>query len=151
MKNMISIDKNLLSGIISTLISSSLIFLIPQQIVVKRASTISAQTFPSLILYIMLFCSIGLLIKGVFFKGNDHLEINLETMSSFSRPLLLALIFSLYSFGVITIGFMPASILVSVAIMAFYRNFKLKPVAISVVVAIAISLFFEQVLGVILP
>ncbi len=126
--------------------------LMPGQIKIHTDQSITARTFPTMLMGIILVFSVVLLVKEIY-KMIRKLPIHtmeLDVLSEIKALILLALLVS-YFFLMKWIGFIPSSTLFSVAMLYYFRSKNWKYYVIVVTVSIAIGVIFRYVLHVRLP
>jgi putative tricarboxylic transport membrane protein len=148
----ISIHPNLVGPALFVVFSVWMMAIMPSQIVVSEEGAINAQTFPKLLLSIMLVLSAVILVveivKLVLKKPCDKVEIELLTEV---RALLIVGMFVLYLVLLKPIGFIFSSILFACLMTAYFRVKRISYYLIGAVSAILIGVLFQYVLHVRLP
>lgn len=148
----LSLRQDLVGACIFLILSLVLWFFIPIQILVEEDDTITAQTFPRLIIGLMALCSFILLIKELLKwlrkEPVKRIEIHLrQELHSF-------IIFSLlvgYWIILNWLPFMPASLIFATLLLCFFQCRNWRYYAIIFIVIISVSLLFQNVLNVNLP
>ncbi len=144
------IKTNLWSGIIMGSLSIILLILLPYQVRVPAydSGAPSPRIIPGICLVLMLVFSIVLIIQSIVFKQEKIVEFDLEK----EKPaILLIILLCVYVALILTIGFIPAS-LVTFFIVLFYSGERKPFIYIFVTVAaIGIYFLFKYVFTVSLP
>ncbi|MGD1821431.1 MAG: tripartite tricarboxylate transporter TctB family protein [Pleomorphochaeta sp.] len=148
----VRIPINTVGSIIFIVISSVLLYLVPSQIKINTTSQVTAQTFPVLMLRIMLIFSIVLLIKEIvaIFRKNEreYKEINLLVEVRFLILLSLLILFLVMLHFT---SFILSSIVFGILMLFYFRAKKITSYIIIILAAILIGYLFQNVLHVRLP
>lgn len=148
----IKFNQNIIGSIVFIALSSFGLFLTPSQIRVTEKGSVNAQTFPKLLLEIILVCSIAILIleisKIIRKKQTEKKEINILTEI---RALILLCLMVGYLLLLKPIGFILSSILFGLGMLGYFRIRKWWYYLIIIVAGIVIGLVFQNLLHVRLP
>lgn len=148
----IRFNANIVGAIIFIIFSSVFILLMPNQIKVTEASSINAQTFPKLLLQIILLSASFILIKEivklVMKKECEVIELDLLTEI---RACLIFLMFLGYFFMLKPFGFIISSIIFGLAMTFYFRVRKWYYYLIVTFCAVIIGIAFKYLLHVRLP
>ena len=141
-------------GIILGLFSLALyFFIIPKEIVfVKQQMGVSPQYFPNFLAGLLFVLSVALGVDGYRSRNNkNQKDIDLTWKETRLVAITLGVI-ALQNIGFETIGYLVPAMLAIAALMYVYghRNY-ITIVAVSVLLPVAIKLFFEKTLQVYLP
>ncbi len=148
----VQIPINTVGSILFIIVSAILLYLVPSQIKINTTAQITAQTFPVLMLRIMLIFSIILLLKEIVAiirkTEREYKEINLLVEVKF-----LILLFLLILFLVMLhyISFILSSIIFGILMLFYFRAKKISSYLIIIFAAILIGYLFQNVLHVRLP
>lgn len=148
----IRFNANIVGSIIFIIFSSVFILLMPKQIKVTEISSINAQTFPKLLLQIILVSAFLILIKEVvkiiLKKDCEVTELDLLTEI---RACLIFLMFLGYFFMLKPFGFILSSIIFGLAMTFYFRVRKWYYYLIVTSCAVIIGVVFKYLLHVRLP
>lgn len=146
----IKIKTNLWSGIIMGAISLLLLVLLPNQVAVPAydSGAPSPRIIPAICLILMLIFSIVLIIQSVVLKQEKIVEFDWEK----EKPaILLIVLLCVYTALIIFAGFIPASIIVFVIVLAYCGERKPFTYIFTIAAAFAIYFLFKNVFTVSLP
>ncbi len=144
------IKTNLWSGIIMGVISLVLLMVMPGQVRVPAfdSGAPSPRIIPGICLVIMLVCSVALIIQSLVFKKEKIVEFDWTEQ----KPMiLLILALCIYTLLIITIGFIPASVIVFPLILFYCGERKPTIYIFTVAMGIGIYFLFKLVFNVSLP
>ena len=144
------IKTNLWSGIIMGLFSIIMLLIMPLQVRVPAydSGAPSPRIIPGICLVIMLIFSIVLLIQSLVFKKEKIVEFDWEK----EKPaILLIAVLCLYVALMLTIGFIAASAIVFIIILAYCGERKPFIYIFTIAVAVGIYFLFKMVFNVSLP
>lgn len=142
-----------LIGPILFLLASIIGFLLmPSQVKIQEGAATTARTFPSLMLSLILVCSIILIGREVvkIVRKQPIEVVILDVMTEIRAVIILALLV-LYAFLIPVLGFIVTSVLFGLAMLFFFRVKTWWYYLIIAVSAVAIGLLFQVVLNVRLP
>jgi len=140
-------------GPIVFLVFALVAFLImPSQVKVQQQAATTARTFPILLLQIMIVGSVALLVTEVvkILRKTELEVVQIELLTEI-KALIILLMLILYAILMPLIGFIPSSLLFSVAMLYFFRIKKVSYYLIIIFSALVIGLIFRYLLGVRLP
>lgn len=145
--------QDLVGSIVFLIFSLVLWFLIPYQIkVTEDDELITAQTFPRLVIGLMILCCVILFIKEVIKLIRKQptkmaeLDFTRET-----RSLVVVLLLVVYWGLLHWLPFIVSSTIFSVLLLIFFQCKNWKYYAIVIAVIVSVSLFFQNLLNVSLP
>lgn len=140
-------------GPIVFLVFALVAFLImPSQVKVQQQAATTARTFPILLLQIMIVGSVALLVTEIvkILRKTELEVVEIELLTEI-KALIILLMLILYAILMPLIGFIPSSLLFSVAMLYFFRIKKVSYYLIIIFSALVIGLIFRYLLGVRLP
>ncbi|HHT80457.1 MAG TPA: tripartite tricarboxylate transporter TctB family protein [Spirochaetales bacterium] len=140
-------------GPIVFLVFALVAFLImPSQVKVQQQAATTARTFPILLLQIMIVGSVALLVTEIvkILRKTELEVVQIELLTEI-KALIILLMLILYAILMPLIGFIPSSLLFSVAMLYFFRIKKVSYYLIIIFSALVIGLIFRYLLGVRLP
>ena len=140
-------------GPIVFLVFALVAFLImPSQVKVQQQAATTARTFPILLLQIMIVGSVALLVTEIvkIVRKTELEVVEIELLTEI-KALIILLMLILYALLMPLIGFIPSSLLFSVAMLYFFRIKKVSYYLIIIFSALVIGLIFRYLLGVRLP
>lgn len=146
----IKIKTNLWSGIIMGVLSLILLIVLPNQVRVPAydSGAPSPRIIPAICLVLMLVFSIVLIIQSLVFKKEKIVEFDWEK----EKPaILLILLLCGYVALIITLGFIIASAIVFIAVLAYCGERKPFIYIFTVAAAVGIYFLFKYVFTVSLP
>lgn len=146
----IKIKTNLWSGIIMGLFSLIMLILMPYEVRVPAydSGAPSPRIIPGICLIIMLIFSIALIIQSVVLKQEKIVEFDWQK----EKPvILLILLLCVYVALIIFIGFIPASAIVFIAVLAYCGERKPFIYIFTIASAVGIYFLFKYVFTVSLP
>ncbi|QTQ15386.1 tripartite tricarboxylate transporter TctB family protein [Treponema parvum] len=148
----ISFNANILGSLLFIIFSSVFIFIMPEQIKITGSSAINAQTFPLLLLRIILFCSIFIFVKEVIkiIAKKKTEKVTVEILTEL-RALLIFIILLAYFFTIKLLGFIVSSMIFGIAMTFYFRVRKWHYYLIVLASAVIIGLVFREALHVRLP
>jgi len=144
------IKTNLWSGIIMGVLSLVLLLVMPSQVRVPAfdSGAPSPRIIPGICLVIMLICSVALIIQSLIFKKEKIVEFDWTEQ----KPMiLLILALCVYTLLIITIGFIPASVIVFPLILFYCGERKPAIYIFTIAMGIGIYFLFKLVFNVSLP
>lgn len=146
----IKIKTNLWSGIIMGVLSLVLLILLPQQVRIPAydSGAPSPRIIPGICIILMLIFSIVLIIQSLVFKKEKIVEFDFNK----EKPaILLILLLCVYVALIIIVGFIPASIITFVVLLAYCGERKPFIYIFAIVFAVAIFFMFKYIFNVSLP
>lgn len=149
---MIKYNKNLWGSIAFLILSLTIWILIPYQIVLQKERIINSQTFPRIVVGLMIICSTYLFIKSILdIVLKKEIDYGVIVFKEEFKSILM--IFSVILFWVTLhfIHFMIAACIFSCLVMLIFKCKKLKYYLITIAFVIIITFMFQQLLGVNLP
>ncbi|MBN6710471.1 tripartite tricarboxylate transporter TctB family protein [Haemophilus haemoglobinophilus] len=145
--------QDLVGSIVFLIFSLVLWFLIPYQIkVTEDDELITAQTFPRLVIGLMILCCVILFIQEIIKVIRKQptkmaeLDFTRET-----RSLVVVLLLVVYWGLLHWLPFIVSSTIFSVLLLIFFQCKNWKYYAIVIAVIVSVSLFFQNLLNVSLP
>lgn len=132
-------------GIASLFLGIVLFALLPSQVKITGQSGITSRTIPMLLGGILILCGATLFIKGAIQKREDYKEINLGDEL---RKLVFMVMLVVYVFAISYIGFMTASLIFSMVLLAFIGERKKARFAVVAVSVAVIYVTFHYLLKV---
>lgn len=147
----LKLNSNIVSGIVFLILSSLILFLMPQQIVLMQESSVNAQSIPKLISMVMLVCSVLLLIQGIFFTEKKEVSINKESIRKEFRGITMIGIFIGYALLIEKAGFLISSLLLCIVCLLFFKIRDWRYYASTFVVVFIVYYAFAVALNVNLP
>lgn len=144
------IKTNLWSGIIMGLLSLILLIIMPYQVRVPAfdSGAPSPRIIPGICLVIMLFFSVVLIIQSLVFKKEKIVEFDWQK----EKPaILLIALLCLYVALILFIGFVPASAVIFIIILAYCGERKPFIYIFIITAAVGIYFLFKYVFTVYLP
>lgn len=128
------------------------LLLMPSQIKINTTRSVTARTFPTILMGIILVFSTILLVKELYkmIRKIPVHTIELEVLSEIKALILLLMLIGYYLL-MKWIGFIPSSVLFSVAMLYYFRVKNWKYYIIVVSAALIIGVVFRYVLHVRLP
>lgn len=150
-QNGIRIDNNLFSGVLFSIISLTLWFLVPAQIKIRNTTQINAQTFPKIIIGIVFISSALLIVTSILNREKKYFYINKRFIENELRPFIMATIILIYVFSIQKIGFIISSFLLCVVIVRFFNIKNKNYYLITCGSSLIISFVFIKLLNVLLP
>lgn len=148
-------NNEMIAGGLFTIVAAVLLAMLGSQVQTRETTAITARTFPGFALVGLLVCSLGLLIQGLM-KSKKVVVVNKELFQTaaarkeFKTILYIAILvaflvlFSLF-------GFLVATPMLVVALMAFYGTRKWYYYAIPLAMVFVIYYVFSVVLRISLP
>ncbi|MDO4697918.1 MAG: tripartite tricarboxylate transporter TctB family protein [Pasteurellaceae bacterium] len=145
--------QDLVGSLIFLIVSLVLWFLMPYQIkVTEDDELITAQTFPRLVIGLMIVCCVILLVKELIkLVRKQPTKMAEFDLTRESRSLIVILLLVLYWGLLHWLPFIVSSIIFSYLLLIFFQCKNWKYYAIVTTVIVAVSLFFQNLLNVSLP
>ncbi len=152
----IKYNYEMIAGGIFTVVGALLWILIPMQVKTLEKTAINAQTFPRIAIGGLFIFSLLLFIQGLFFGKKKELVISKagfrsEAFKKEMKTVLYAFILIAYCFLIVPLGYVIASLLLVVSILAFYGTKKWWYYLIPIAMVIIIYFIFGHTLHVSLP
>ncbi|MGE4584852.1 MAG: tripartite tricarboxylate transporter TctB family protein [Sphaerochaeta sp.] len=124
----------------------------PSQVKIQEGNATTARTFPTLMLLIIIVCSVILLAREVLniIRGQEQNVVILDLLTEVKALLLLVMLL-LYTLLIPVLGFILTSMLFGFAMLVFFRIRKWSYYLIVTLAALGIGLLFQVVLNVRLP
>lgn len=148
----VSVPINIVGAVIFIVVSIVFLSLVPTQVKVNTDATITARTFPILMLRIVLIFSIILLIKDVVYlvqkKEVEKKEFSLLVEVRF---LILFVMLVIYLVLLYLTSFVVSSVVFGILMLFYFRSKKISNYIIVILAAILIGYLFQNVLNVRLP
>lgn len=124
----VKLNSNMIAGGIFLVISVVLHSLIPSQIKTYETGSMTAATVPTLLIRILLACSVILLIQGALSKDKKEYRVSgalfrRETLKRL-KPVIYAAMLLAYAVLLPSVGFIPASLLMTNGILAYFGTRK---------------------------
>ncbi len=144
------IKTNLVTGIVMGLLSAFLLYVMPKQVRVPAydSGAPSPRIIPGVCLVIILLCSVILIVQSLVFKKEKIVEFDWEK----EKPaLLLILLLCIYVFLIIKIGFIIASAIIFIIVLAYCGERKPFIYIFTIALAVGIYFLFSKVFHVSLP
>lgn len=143
---------NFIGPVVFIIFALVVLFLMPTQVLLLEESTITPRSFPTLLMGLILFCSVLQLIieivKTIKTKQPEVKEINALVEV---KALILMIMLILYVVLINFLGFMLSSILFGAGMLAFFRVKNALFYLIIVLTAVVVGIFFQIILNVPLP
>lgn len=148
----ITFRQDLIGAVFFLILSITLWWLIPHQIVIDDHEGITAQTFPRLIIGLMGCCSLILLIKEVIkYLRNEPSKMVTLTLKDELNALVVVVLLVLYWIMLHGLSFMLSSIIFACLMLLFFRCRNWSYYAIVSVVILSVAMIFEHLLHISLP
>lgn len=144
-------NTNFVSGIIFLIVSIGVLVLLPAQIDTMENGPITAQTIPGLLAKVVLVCSIYLIGQGIFDKKNKPIIITSHNIKRELRSTLMVAIYAAYAVLIPLTGFLIASLLLAIGLLAFYKIKIWYYYAIACSIVLLVYFVFEKLLFVKFP
>ena len=144
------VPTDLLGGVIFLLFGLAMLYIIPLQIEVKKKELVNGQAFPKLLMYIMIACSIILIVNQVL-KMLRKEPVKTTTINLLVEVKAVLIFLSMIVFWLVaekTGNFAVGSAVFGVLMLFFFRCKKPLYYAIVLVAAVAIWAAFRFGLGV---
>ena len=144
------VPTDLLGGVIFLLFGLAMLYIIPMQIEVKKKELVNGQAFPKLLMYIMIACSIILIVNQVL-KLLRKQPVKTTTINLLVEVKAILIFLSMIVFWLVaekTGNFAIGSAVFGVLMLFFFRCKKPLYYAIVLVAAVAIWAAFRFGLGV---
>lgn len=126
--------------------------LMPSQVKIQEGTATTARTFPSLMLTLILVCSVVLILQEVYkIVRKQPLEVVMLDVMTEIRALIILILLVLYALMIPLLGFIVTSMLFAMSMLGFFRVKKWWYYLIVSLSALAIGLLFQVVLNVRLP
>ncbi|MDC7232552.1 MAG: tripartite tricarboxylate transporter TctB family protein [Spirochaetales bacterium] len=133
-------------------LSALILILMPYQIKVRADQTITAQTFPSILAFIMMGGALLNLIKtGLQKYRKEPLEYVEVYILTEIKALILLLFLIIYSLLMPVLGFMLSSVIYGILMLFYFRVKNWKYYLLVTTLAILIGFLFKDILHVRLP
>lgn len=150
MKKTIKIKTNLWSGIVFSLISVLGLIIMPSQILMPKydIGALNPRILPTIMLVAMLLISLFLIAQSLIFKKEKIFEFEWKTERTI---ILLILLMCLFSIFIISLGYLPA-ILVIISLLLYLMGER-KPLVYIITLAIGFGIYFlfQKVFNIPLP
>lgn len=126
--------------------------LMPSQVKIQEGTATTARTFPSLMLTLILACSVFLILQEVVkIVHKQPIEVVMLDVMTEIRAIIILALLVLYALLIPVLGFIVTSILFGLAMLGFFRVKKWWYYLIIALSALLIGLLFQVVLNVRLP
>ena len=148
----IKFKQDLVGGIVFLIVSLIIWFMMPSQIKINTTDTINSQSFPRVIIGLMMICSIYLIIVQVvkMIRKAPVKEVEIDFRQEGKCILMIGMIAG-YWIMLHFLTFMAASLIFSGLILVFFKCKNWKYYGIVFTSIIVITLVFQNLLGVKLP
>lgn len=149
-KKEIRINVDLMIGIVFLIFALFTMFIIPTQISISEKDLINGRVFPTLLSFIMLFCSIIIISKELYKKLRKK-EINYKFINLWVEIKALTIFLILIVFYLLcrfTNSFVIGAIFCSLAFLVYFRCTKISYYITTLSISVFIWLLFKFVLGV---
>lgn len=124
----IKLNCNIITGVVFLVISVVLGCLIPTQIKTYETGSMTAATVPTLLIRILLACSVILLLQGLVSKNKKEYCISVllfrREYLKCLRPVIYIVMLLVYAVLMPRIGFIIASLLLTNGVLAYYGTRK---------------------------
>lgn len=151
-KKKIKLYVNFIGPIVFIIFALTVLFLMPSQILLLEQTTITPRSFPTLLMGLILLCSVLQLVieivKTIKTKKPEVKEINALVEV---KALILMVMLILYALLINFLGFILSSILFGAGMLAFFRVKNALFYLIIVLAAVVVGIFFQTILNVPLP
>lgn len=126
--------------------------LMPSQVKIQEGTATTARTFPSLMLTLILACSVFLILQEVVkIVHKQPIEVVMLDVMTEIRAIIILALLVLYALLIPVLGFIVTSIIFGLAMLGFFRVKKWWYYLIIALSALMIGLLFQVVLNVRLP
>ena len=144
-----NIPTDLLGGILFLLFGLAMLFIIPDQIEIKKKEIVNGRAFPNLLMYIMIACSIVLIVSQILkiMRGQPVKTMALNLLVEV-KALLIFLFMLVYYFVCQWTNFAVGSCVFVVLMLLFFRCKKPLYYAVTLAAAVLIWAAFRFGLGV---
>ena len=143
------VPTDLLGGVLFLIFGLVMLWLIPQQIEIKKKELVNGRAFPNLLMYVMIACSIILIVQQVI-KLARRQEVKLTTVNLLVevKALLIFLAMIVFYFVAKTSGNFAVGAVFGVLMLFIFRCKKPLYYAVVIAAAVAIWAVFRFGLGV---
>jgi len=126
--------------------------LMPSQVKIQEGTATTARTFPSLMLSIIVVCSLVLLGREVvkLIRKEPVEVVQLDVMTEIRALIILALL-TLYALLIPVLGFIVTSMIFGMAMLVFFKIKRWTYYLVVCLSALGIGLIFQVILNVRLP
>lgn len=151
-KHEMNVPINIIGAILFIIISLICLKLVPSQIKVNTTATITARTFPVLMLRIVLLFSVVLLLKdGISLLRKKEIEMKVMNLLVEVRALIILAMLVIFLVLLHFSSFIASSIIFGILMLFYFRSRKLSSYIIICSAAIIIGVLFQYLLKVRLP
>ncbi len=145
-----TLPTDLVTGVGFLLFSIILLLLLPTQVKVNASEVVDGKSFPTLLLYVMMACSVGLILKELIaiFRKKPIATKTVNLLVEVKALLIFAILLATYLLCRTTRLFVVGGVFCAVSFLVFFRCKKPLYYAITVTAAVLIWCVFRFVLGV---
>lgn len=143
---------SLVGPVFFLIVSITGFLLMPSQVKIQEGTATTARTFPSLMLTLILACSVLLIVQELIkIVRKQPLEVVMLDVMTEIRAIIILVLLVLYALLISLLGFIVTSALFGLAMLCFFRVKKWWYYLIVAFSAVVIGLLFQVVLNVRLP
>lgn len=146
----IRIPINLVAGIVFFVFAAAIMIVMPQQVAVSDKDVVNGRAFPTLLMYIMMFCSGLLIVKDLYKIAKKQLlewkVINLQT--EVKALVIFGILFFTYLLSKLTGMFIIGALFCSLPFLLYFRCSKKSYYVITLLLTVVIWAAFKFVLNV---
>lgn len=144
------IPTDLATGVIFALFSVAVLLIMPSQVVVSEKDVINGRAFPTLVCYVMLACSLLLVVLDVVkLATHKPLQWKVINMKTEGKALILfGIIFMAYLLSRVTGLFVIGAVFACLGFLLYFRTKKTSYYVITIAIAVVVWVLFRFVLGV---
>lgn len=144
------IPVNITAGVVCFLVALVILAIMPQQVAISESDTINGRAFPTLLMSVMMACSVGLVIKDIYKiatkKPIEWKVINLNT--EVKALVIFAILIISFFLCMVTDLFVVGSIFCCLGFLIYFRCKRPSYYAITIGIAVIIWVAFRFGLGV---
>ncbi len=146
----IRIPINLTAGIVCFLFAVVILLIMPQQVQVAEKDVVNGRAFPTLLMTVMILCSVLLVAKEVYkIIRKQPLEWKtIQILTEVKALVIFGILFFTYFLSKVTGLFLVGAIFCSLGFLVYFRCKKPAYYAITLTLAVAIWAVFRFVLNV---
>lgn len=145
-----TIPTDIVGAIVFLVLGIVLYLVMPSQVAISESDVVNGRSFPTLLIVLMIVCSIILIIQNVMKlkKGEEINKVTFNLLTEVKALLIMAILVLSYAICKITNLFVAGAVFCAAGFLVYFRCNKKLYYVITIGLAVAIWAAFRFVLGV---
>ncbi len=146
----VTIPTDIIGAVLFLVLGIILYLVMPSQVAIAESDVVNGRSFPTLLIVLMIVCSIMLIIQNVvkIKKGEEINRVTINLLTEVKALMIMAILFLTYVICEITDLFVAGAVFCAVGFLVYFRCSKKLYYVITIGLAAAIWAAFRFALGV---